>query len=84
MVFFHEPGVVAQMWMLDASDLGAKGLAQCPMTSVDVASDDWYLQSTRLPPSSGVSPYSNNSFRSAWPERAIIVKPDNNSSQICS
>lgn len=84
MVIFHEPGVVAQMRMLDASDLGAKGLAQSLMTPVDVASDVWYLQSTRLPPSSGVSPRPDNSFRSAWPERAIMVKPDDNSSQICS
>jgi len=61
-----------------------KALSPPLMTPFGVASDVWYLQSTRLPPSSGVPPRSNNSFRSAWPERAIVVKPDNNSSQICS
>lgn len=72
------------MWLLDASVEVLCGSFNPLMTPFGVASDVWYLQSTRLPPSSGVSPHSNNSFRSAWPKRAIVVKPDNNSSQICS
>lgn len=60
------------MWLLDASVWGVVRLFQSPDDTVWWASDVWTTASTRLPPSSGVSPHSNNSFRSAWPERANL------------
>ena len=51
MVIFHEPGVVAQMWLLDASVEVLWGSFNPLMTPFGVASDVWCLQSTvfRLP-----------------------------------